>query len=122
MQNKKILISILSIIALGLGVVLSITFYNNLTLDGTYYSLVESGDESFDKMDEAGFIEIKGNHVYYHENGQKEVGVISKEKNTIKVGNKEYQYIHNFSNLTLYLIKDTANNPDENLFFRKKTP
>ena len=56
MKNKKILISILSIIALGLGVVLSITFYNNLTLDGTYYSLVESGDESFDKMDEAGFI------------------------------------------------------------------
>ena len=42
MKNKKILISILSIIALGLGVVLSITFYNNLTLDGTYYSLVES--------------------------------------------------------------------------------
>lgn len=119
MKSKKILLLLLSIFLLGLGTVLTLTFYNNQTLDGTYYSLVDNGKDTNIIVEES-FITIDGEEVYYQEVGRKESAILSRKDSIIKLKGREYSYIHNLNYLTLYLIKDSVNESNEVLFFRKK--
>lgn len=119
MKNKKIMLLLLSIFLLGLGTVLTLTFYNNQTLDGTYYSLVDNGKDPNIVVEDS-FITINGEKIYYQEIGGKESSTLSRKDSIIKLKGREYSYIHNLNYLTLYLIKDSVNEPDEVLFFRKK--